>query len=264
MSTFQARLSNRLNARLKGAIARAVVVTVCVLGTAGLAMLAGAPAHAAEPAAEGHATANGRGTDAPAAADHGDGHGEGHGGGHAHEAHIANVWGFGEQYKDTPALGWLSITFLTFVAILVVIWKKMGAPYLATRADTVQQAIDEATRAKEDALKRAREAEQKLASLDGEMKAMRADFEAQGRAEAERLEGLAKDTAKRIQKDAEDTIAAEVARAQQTLRAEAAKIALELATERIKQAIKPEDEQRLTKALLAGLSDGAPQTRGEA
>ena len=59
---------------------------------------------------------------------------------------------------------------------------------------------------------RAREAEQKLANLAGEMDKLRADFEVQGRAELVHIEKMAEEAATRIAKDAEDTIAAESAR----------------------------------------------------
>ena len=36
------------------------------------------------------------------------------GGGHHAEPHIANMWGLGEKYAESPALGWLTITFALF------------------------------------------------------------------------------------------------------------------------------------------------------
>ena len=127
-----------------------------------------------------------------------------------HVAHVANWWGMGEQFADKPALGWLTITFLIFSAILVGAIRKPLATYLETRADTVERAIAEATRARADAERRAREAEAKLAALDGEVRAMKADFETQGKAEAERIEKTATEMSAKIAKDAEDTINAEI------------------------------------------------------
>lgn len=176
-------------------------------------------------------------------AEHGAGGGE-------HHAQVKNWWGIGSEYATSPALGLLSITFLAFVVLLVVALKKPLSIYLENRADTVRKAIDEAKRAKDAAEARARDAEAKLAALGGEVQRLKADFEAQGKAEAERLEKLAHDTAARIAKDAEDTIAAEAQRAQLTLRQEAARLALELAEERIKGAISDADEQRLQKSLM--------------
>ena len=177
------------------------------------------------------------------------------GAGH-HEAHLSDInWvGMGEQYADRPAFVWMSITFLTFVAILV----KFGRPplqvYLQTRADTVEKAIAEATRARQDAERRAREAEAKLAALDTEIRNMKADFETQGKAEAERIEKAAAEMSVKIAKDAEDTIGAEMQRAREQLRAEASKLALQLAEERIKAMLTDADDARLKKSLINDLA----------
>ena len=57
----------------------------------------------------------------------------GHGG--HHEPHVANWWGMGEQYANTPALGWLTITFLIFVGVLVFFGRPAIKRHLNTRAD---------------------------------------------------------------------------------------------------------------------------------
>lgn len=174
-------------------------------------------------------------------------------GGGDHHAHVANWWGIGEQYKDTPALGLMAVTFLVFLVGLIALLKKPLNIYLENRADTVKKAIEEARRAQDDAERRAREAEQRLAALDVEVQRLKSDFEAQGKAEAERLEKVGRDTAARITKDTEDTIAAEIERAQQALRAEAARLALEAAEVRIKAAVTQDDDARLRSALVQHL-----------
>jgi F-type H+-transporting ATPase subunit b len=175
------------------------------------------------------------------------------GSGEVHHAHVANWWHFGEQYKESPALGWLAITFVLFFIGLVAIAKKPLNIFLENRADTVRKAIEEAKRAKEDAERRARDAEAKLAALDAEVRRMKSDFESQGRAELERMEKVGRETAARIAKDAEDTINAEIERAQNVLRKEAARLALETAEERIKAALTADDDARLRQSLVQHL-----------
>lgn len=169
------------------------------------------------------------------------------------EPHVANWWHVGPEWAESPALGMLSITFVIFVAILVAVLRPRISLMLQGRAHDVKKAIEEATRAKEAAQLREREANAKLAALGDEMKKLRADFESQGKAELERLEKMAQDAAVRIAKDAEDTITAESERARTSLRAEAAKLALELAEERIKGALTSADDARLQKALVERL-----------
>lgn len=174
-------------------------------------------------------------------------------GGH-HEAHVANWWGLGSQYAQSPALGFVTITFLIFVSGLLWILKPRISSLLEERSYNVKKAIEEAQRARADAEARARDAENKLASLAGEMAKLRNEFEQQGKVELQRIEKMAEEAAVRIGKDAEDTINAESERARQVLRAEAAKLALELAEERIRGALSGDDDTRLQKALIAGLA----------
>lgn len=174
-----------------------------------------------------------------------------------HEPHVANWWGLGSQYAQSPALGFVTITFLIFVSALLWILKPRIRSLLEERAYNVRKAIEEAQRARADAEARARDAEAKLAALAGEMAKLRGEFELQGKTEMQRIEKMAGETAVRIAKDAEDTITAETERARQVLRAEAAKLALELAEERIRGALSGDDDTRLQKALIAGLAAGA-------
>jgi F-type H+-transporting ATPase subunit b len=179
-----------------------------------------------------------------------------HHGGHVahHEPHIANWWGIGEAYAETPALGWLTLTFLIFAGGIVYFVRKPLSQHLVTRADIVERAIAEATRAKEDAERRAREAEARLAALDDEVRRMKSDFEVQGRAEAERIEKAAVEMSAKIARDAEETIGAESERARESLRAEASRLALQLAEERIKGLLSAADDDRLKRSLISDLS----------
>lgn len=188
-------------------------------------------------------------------AEHGAKHDGAHAGAAGHGApHVANWWAMGEGHADAPALGWLTVTFLVFAGGVIYLARKPLSEHLQTRADTVERAIAEATRAKEAAEARARDAEAKLAALDTEVTKMRADFEAQGKAEADRIEKAAADMAAKIAKDAEDTIGAEIERAKESLRSEASKIALQLAEERIKSMLSPADDDRLKKSLIRDLT----------
>lgn len=191
------------------------------------------------------------------AAEHGEAaaaHGEAAAGGHHGAPHVSNWFGIGEQYADTPALAWLTVTFLVFVGLLVWFGRPAIKKHLETRADTVEKAIAEARRAREDAEKRAKDAEAKLAALAGEVEKMKAEFTAQGQLESERINVAAADMAKKIARDAEDTIGAETERAKEALRVEASKLALQLAEERIKQLLTDADDGKLKTSLIQGLS----------
>jgi F-type H+-transporting ATPase subunit b len=145
----------------------------------------------------------------------------------------------------------LAATFLIFLAIL---WK-FGLPSLrqtiASRSNTVRDEIEKASRAKADAEARASAAEVKLAALATEVKKMKDDFTAQGKAEMTRMEAAAQELAVRLSKDAEETIVAETSRAMASLQAEASRLALVSAEERIRAALSADDDARLQKTLAA-------------
>jgi F-type H+-transporting ATPase subunit b len=177
------------------------------------------------------------------------------GGGHGHEPHVQNWWDMlGAQNAQAPAIGWLSITFFIFCYIIYRGVKRPLTGYLEARSDEVKNALAEARAAREHAVARAREYEDRLAHLDGEIEALKAEFRTQGEAEVRRLEQAGKMASQRIQKDAEDTIGAELERAQQALKAEAAKIALDLAETNIKKGLVPGDLSRLEKSFLEDLA----------
>ncbi len=181
------------------------------------------------------------------------GHGAAAAGHHA-APHVANWWGMGEQYASTPALGWLTITFLIFVGIVVFFARPALTRFLETRADVVEKAMAEARRAKQDAERRAKDAEDKLAALAGEVDKMKAEFTAQGHLESQRIAAAAQEASKKIAKDAEDTIGAETERAKEALRIEASRLALQIAEDRIKQMLSVADDDKLKQSLIQGLS----------
>jgi F-type H+-transporting ATPase subunit b len=183
---------------------------------------------------------------------------EKHAGGHtSHEAHFSDICWVSCPHADgdahrIPVLP-LAATFLIFLGIL---WK-FGLPSLrqtiASRSNTVRDEIEKASRAKADAEVRAAAAEAKLAALTTEVKRMKDDFTAQGKAEIVRMEAAAKDLAARLSRDAEETIVAETARATASLQAEASRLALVSAEERIRAALNADDDARLQKTLLQDL-----------
>jgi F-type H+-transporting ATPase subunit b len=122
--------------------------------------------------------------------------------------------------------------------------------HLENRSDEVKKALEEAAKAKAEAEAAAREYEDRLSKLDGEIDALKADFKSRGEAELKRFEEAGKAQAARILKDAEDTINAEVEKAQNELKAEASRLSIELAEERIAKALDNKDHDRLTKAFL--------------
>jgi F-type H+-transporting ATPase subunit b len=176
------------------------------------------------------------------------------GGGHHGAPHVANWWGLGSEWAHAPALGWLSITFLIFVALLYRAISKPLGNYIEHRSNEVKNALEEAAKAKAEAEARVREYEERLSKLDTELEELKSDFRVRGESEMKRLETAGKRASDRILKDAEDTIAAEFDKAQHSLKLEASRLALEVAEEKIRKAVVAADHQRLEKSFVADVA----------
>lgn len=188
----------------------------------------------------GQAWAGGHGAEAAGdAADH-------------HAPHIANWWNFSDHHA--PALGWLMVTFVVFAGGMAFALRGPLSNYLEARSENIRSAIQEAADAKAEAEERAREYESRIAKLDDELVALKAEFKAQGEAERDRLKAAGEAVAARIAKDAEDTISAEMRRAEAALQAEAAKLAVQSARAALSSEVKADDQSRLHASFLQSLS----------
>jgi len=173
-------------------------------------------------------------------------------GGAAGEPHI-NWWGFDAH---APAVGWLIVDFLIFLGILVYFGRKPMAEFLAGRSLRVRNAIDEATRAKEEAEARAAELEQRLKDLDGEIKGLREDILKSGERERAQLKEDGARTAERMVRDTEMQINSELSRARESLKAEAVALAMELTEKKLRETLTASDYKALNQQFVKTFTSG--------
>jgi F0F1-type ATP synthase membrane subunit b/b' len=168
--------------------------------------------------------------------------------------HEINWWGLGSKYKDAPALGWLTITFLIFVYFLVRAIKKPLGLYLETRSKDIANAILEGQRAKEESVKKLKHFEEKLASLNSEIAKLRKNF--MELAEAEKLEKMrqAKETTERIIKNTKDTIKANFERSKSRLAEEVIKSAVVKAKRNIMEQNRTQADNYLKTRMIADMN----------
>jgi F-type H+-transporting ATPase subunit b len=130
---------------------------------------------------------------------------------------------------------WLAV-LLNFVVIAAVLFWA-GRKYLpgAFRARTaaIQQALEEARKASEDANRRLAEVESRLAKLGDEIDAMKAAGETDLAAEESRIKAAAEEDARKIVESAEQEIAAAAKAARRDLTTYAADLAVSLAKKQI-------------------------------
>jgi len=139
---------------------------------------------------------------------------------------------------------WLSVV-LNFVLVIVLVWFLLTTGvllpwpdgvrgWLRDRTSAIQKGMEEARRASEDANRRLREIEDKLARLDAEIAQLQATASAQADEEAARLKAAAEQEQRRIIQNAEQEIGAAANAARRDLKAYSAELAVSLAEKRIK------------------------------
>ncbi len=161
-----------------------------------------------------------------------------------------------QEQADTTT-GWIYrwINFLIFVA--AVVWfftryKKVPA-YFRSRQKAIADAIAESARAREEAERQERAAEQKMASLDREVADLRTRAKQESAAEAQRIRALAQEEAKRIDQAGQLEIRAAERAAQAELKTIAARLAIERAEALLLDQVNSQAESNLFRGFVAAL-----------
>lgn len=175
----------------------------------------------------------------------------------ASTAHSINWWGLGSQYKDAPALGWLTVTFLIFIWILVRSVKKPLSLYLETRSNDIRKAIEEGKEARLRGEEKLRLYEAKLQSLDQEIAKLKNSFMEQAAAEKAEKERWAKEASERILRDTKDTIKANFERSKNRLAQEVIRKALTDAQKTIMENERAPMDEYLKERLVSDLKSAA-------
>jgi F-type H+-transporting ATPase subunit b len=179
-------------------------------------------------AAEGHVQA---------AEEVAEGHGEGHG---------------GHAGVDPKTLAFQLLNFGALLFILVYFGGRALSKALRARHNQLKTDIEGAASRRAQAEQRFREQESRLASLEKELVALRAEVQQAGERERARLLEGAQEKAKRIQEETRFQLEQQVKEAELRLRAEVASTAIKVADELLKRSVGPDDERRLAQDFAAG------------
>jgi F-type H+-transporting ATPase subunit b len=164
---------------------------------------------------------------------------------------------FAQAGNDTgtdSTSGWAFrwINFALLMAILVYGFSK-AAPKFRAHSEEISKKIAEGTRAREAAEQMRREVRTKMAGIDAELAAMRADAKRAGEVEAERIRAMAKSEAEMIERAAGAEIAAAERASRLELRAAAARLAVERAEAMLREQLTSSDESALFRTFVAEL-----------
>lgn len=149
------------------------------------------------------------------------------------------------------------INFLLFAFVL----RKYALPAvresLKKRRATIEQALNEGKRAKEEAEALRREYEEKLAGLSAEQERLRQQALEDAEREKTRILEEAHRMAERVHTETQQVVQREVEEARRLLRQEVAAQAVRLATELIRSHLTPSDQSRLVQGLVQEVNSNA-------
>ena len=162
-----------------------------------------------------------------------------------------------ESSKEASLKMWEWANFLLLAAGLGYVIVKQAGPYLAARSASISEDIAESERTAKDAAARAAEVERRLANLETEIAALRAESQKESAAETERFAQQTTAEIAKVGARGEQEIAAAQKAARLDLQRYAAQLAVELAEQKIRTRMDPEAESRLVETFVRGVDSPA-------
>jgi len=149
------------------------------------------------------------------------------------------------------------INFAIVAVALIWVFAKILPPKFRANSENITAVITKATAAKAEADRQLQDAEQRLARLEEEVRAMRAEAQKEGAAEAERIRALAKSDAEKVGVAAKAEVEAAERAARLELKAIAAKLAVDGAESLVAKQLTPQAQDALLAAFVKSLQ-GSP------
>jgi F-type H+-transporting ATPase subunit b len=160
--------------------------------------------------------------------------------------------GKAERLQD---LAWRIANFTVLVIILHVTLTGRAVAFISGRKKAIQEALDEAVKARQDAQKKYEEVEKMLKKAKAEIEEIHDSFTTEGQRERDRIIKNAEREADKIKKQAESTAVQEIKKARFALRAEAVDIAVSMAEELLTKNISTDDQKKITRDFIEKTSE---------
>jgi len=149
------------------------------------------------------------------------------------------------------------INFAIVAGALIWVFAKVLPPKFRANAETISAGITTAAAAKAEADLQLKDAEQRLARLEEEVRELRGEAQKEGAAEAERIRALAKSDVEKIALSAKAEIEAAERAARLELKALAAKLAVDSAESLVAKQLTPKAQEALVAGFVKSLQ-GSP------
>ena len=158
----------------------------------------------------------------------------------------ADLWASGgERGGFSSAVIWQIIAFVLLIILLSRFIKKPLASFLSHRQEEVKSAMEQSARKKEEAEALLSEWQRKVDSLNQEVRELHQRIRDDGEAEQKKIVSRAREEGERIRQQAGVIAEQELAKAKAGLKREMVDLSVELAEKLLKEAIKPQDQERL-------------------
>lgn len=164
-----------------------------------------------------------------------------------------------ESKHERDLTGWKWANFFILAGLLGWLISKNAGPFFAGRTKAIQKGIAEAAKLKYSAEVQARGIEERLAGLQAEIDAMRAEARQELQAEAERLKADTAQMLAKVQSQAEQDIAAAAKAARQELKAHSAELAARLAEGKLRARLDAAAQSNLVEGFVADLHATRPE-----
>jgi F-type H+-transporting ATPase subunit b len=165
-----------------------------------------------------------------------------------------------QEASDSPVEGehgkldmWKWANFLVLTAGLGYLIGKNAGPFFASRSLQIRKDMLESQEARRQAEARAAEVDRRLAGLETDIAALRAESQKEGEAETERLSRQTAAEMAKIQAHAEQQIVSAGKAARMELKRYSSQLAVELAEQRIRARMNPETQEALVRGFVHDL-----------
>ena len=150
----------------------------------------------------------------------------------------------------------VAVTFNFAVIAFLIYWfaRKSVPAAMQKRTESIQDALEEARAASQDADRRLKEIEDRLRQLDSEIAVMQATAQEEADSEETRIKAAAEEDMRKVVEAAEQEIASAAKQARRELMAHTADLAVALARKQIK--VDPATDQTLVRSFAGNLSSG--------
>jgi len=169
-----------------------------------------------------------------------------------------------QEAAESPAEGehgklelWKWANFVVLAGGLGYLVAKNAGPFFSARSQQIRKDMVEAQEARQQAEARAADVDRRLASLEGEIAALRADSQREAQSERERLGRQTAAELAKIQAHAEQEIVSAGKAARMELRRYTAHLSIQLAEQQIRSRMNPDSQAALVRGFVHDLEPNA-------